>query len=456
MSRALRAALACPELFVLTALSLCTRFWGLFDPREVVWDEVHYEGFVGAYVNHTQYLDVHPPLGNLLLALAAKVLGIPGIALAALQPTPMLRVLPALAGSLIIPVVYLLLRELGSGRRVATLGAALLLVDNALLVESRFILPDSMLLLFGMTAVLLYVAARRRGGPSRWAFLTASAVAAGMAASIKWTGLSALGLILLTWAADAVWQRRDIRSLLKEGVVLAAVPAAIYVASFAVHFAQLSSAIPETRAPFVRAFLDLNHRMSAINVGWATDSNASASPWYTWPISKHSIGFWSSNAAGPGAERWIVLVGNPVVWWGALIGMAAVVAAMIRRRTELAKVHRVMLFLSAGYALNFVPFAFIRRPMYLYHYIFALIFSLMLAAVGVGALAGWTADDGAAPWRFATRRSAMLYCSIIGLAALVFVYLAPLSYGLPLDAPGLLHRRWLLERHVSLPEWLHR
>ena len=71
----------------------------------------------------------------------------------------------ALAGSLLIPLVYLLLRELGSGRRTATLGALLLLlVDNALLVESRFMLPDVILLFFGMLAVLAYAFARRATG----------------------------------------------------------------------------------------------------------------------------------------------------------------------------------------------------------------------------------------------------------------------------------------------------
>ena len=412
------------------------------------------------------------PLGKLLLAGAARLLGISGAALAAHAPAPELRVLPALAGALIIPVIYLLLRELGSGRRVATLAAAFLLTDNALLVESRFILMDSMLLLFGMAAVLFYLMARNRSGASRWTLLAATAVAAGAAASTKWTGLSALGLILLSWGAEALMRRRDWRVLLREGVVFALVPVAVYVASFAVHFALLTKTGPgdfwmsrqfqatlagnplheaDARESFVKSMTDLNRVMAGINIGWASDTNSAASPWYTWPIAKHSVGFWSLIEPDAGTERWIVLFANPIVWWGALFGVAAIVAAAIVRRAELARHRIALLFLAAGYALNFFPFAFIRRPMFLYHYFFALIFSVMLAATGVGVLAGWTDAGSESRWAFPSRRSSVLYSAVIGLATVAFLYFAPMSYGRPLRPASVLHRRWLLERHWGRP-----
>ena len=457
-----------PELPLLAALALLTRCWGLFYPRAVIWDEVHFERFAASYFSGRYYIDVHPPLGKLLLAGAARLLGVSAASLAANEPAPLLRVLPAVAGALIIPVVYLILRELGAGRRVATLGAALLLVDNALLVESRLILTDSMLVLFGMLAVLFYLLARTRNGRSRGMLLVASALTAGMAASIKWTGLSALGLILLAWIAEAILRRRIGWVLLREGLVFALVPLAIYAGSFAVHFALLDHSGPTdkwmstrfqstlqgnpayvsgARAPFLRSFVELNRTMGAINAAWATDTNNGASPWYSWPIAKHSMGFWSTTRRGQEPERWIVLSANPIVWWGALLGMLAVALAAIQRRRELEQCRVALLFLAAGYALNFLPFAFIRRPMYLYHYFFALIFSAMIAALGVGALAGWTASGDARPWSVTSRRSALLYCGILALAVAAFAYLAPMSYGWPLSATAVEHRRLIIERH---------
>ena len=197
-----------PELIVLSALGFLTRFWGLLAPNEVVWDEVHYEHFAGAYFTGNYYVDVHPPLGKLLFAATAKVLGVSGAVLANNGPAPLLRVLPALCGALIIPLVYLLLREIGAGRRTATIGAAFLLVDNALLVESRFILPDVPLLFSGLLAVLLFAKARHASGTARAGLIAATAVAGGVAIAIKWTGLSALGLIGLIWAVDALRSQR--------------------------------------------------------------------------------------------------------------------------------------------------------------------------------------------------------------------------------------------------------
>ncbi len=459
-----------PELLVLTALAFIARFAGLFSPREVVWDEVHYERFAGAYFTGNYYVDVHPPLGKLLFAAAAKLLGVSGALLANTEPAPLLRVLPAAVGALLIPLLYLLLRELGGGRRTATFGAALLLADNALLVESRFILPDVMLLFFGMLAILLGAMARAAGGSRRWWLLAGASAAGGVAVSIKWTGLSALGLIGLVWLIDTVRVRRvDWKTLLRDSATMTLIPVSIYVAAFAIHFRLLPHAgsgnmwmserfrstlvgdpafDKSARIPFATAFVELNRQMGAINGEWGTSDHPAASKWYTWPIAKHSIGFWSQTDAESRTERWIVLFANPIVWWGAMIGMVVVGAALVKRAGMLAHRRDVLIALGIGYVANFVPFAFIQRPMFLYHYFFALIYGVLFASIGVGALAGW--DDDRTPFRSASDPSSRLFVGVLGAAALLFAYLAPMSYGSALSAEGVMHRRWILERHVGV------
>jgi dolichyl-phosphate-mannose-protein mannosyltransferase len=460
-----------PELLVLTIASLITRFWGLFSPRAVVWDEIHYERFAGAYFTGDRYIDVHPPLGKLLMAGAAKLLGISGATLVNAEPAPLLRVLPALMGALIIPLVYLLLRELGSGRRTAAFGALLLLVDNAMLVESRLILPDIMLLFFGILVVYAYAVARGATGTARWVWIAGAAAAGGAAVSIKWTGLTALALIGFAWALEA---RRDgswdWRRLAGEASLFALLPIAIYVGSFAVHFALLPHGRPndpimsdETRAllrehpvsflredeSFAKSFVDLNWKMQAINVAWAADQHPSASKWYTWPIAKHSIGYWNERNADAGTERWIILFANPIVWWGALVGALATIVAFMRRAKALESRRAVLAVLGVGYVGNFLPFAFIQRPMFLYHYFFALIYSVLFATIGVGALAGWDGDEERF-CEFPNVMSRRLYGGLAAGATILFLYLIPLTYGWPLSDAGLLHRRWILERHIGV------
>src|SRR5690349_23110868 len=108
-----------PELFGLTALSLLTHFWKLFSPAAVVFDEAYYEKFAGAYFTHAFYFDVHPPLGNLMYAALARLLHVSPAILSAPDPAPVLRVLPATFGALVIPFVYVILTQLGVGRRIA-------------------------------------------------------------------------------------------------------------------------------------------------------------------------------------------------------------------------------------------------------------------------------------------------------------------------------------------------
>src|SRR5476651_814828 len=126
-----------PEILVLSALALATRFWTIFTPGAVVFDEVYFKVYAGDYLKGSYYFDPHPPLGKLLLGGWAWLTHLDPAVLTGSDPAVALRVLPAIAGALIIPVFYLLLRQLGASRRMATLGGALLLLDNALLVESR-------------------------------------------------------------------------------------------------------------------------------------------------------------------------------------------------------------------------------------------------------------------------------------------------------------------------------
>src|ERR1041384_5010836 len=139
-----------PELWILTALTAVLHFWRLLMPRAVVFDEMHYERFAGNFLNHSYLFDVHPPLGRMMFAGFAKLLGIPAAALTQPVPEPLLRVLPAAFGIALVPLVFILLRQLGATRRIATLGALAILLENALLVASRFILPDIFLIVFGL------------------------------------------------------------------------------------------------------------------------------------------------------------------------------------------------------------------------------------------------------------------------------------------------------------------
>jgi dolichyl-phosphate-mannose--protein O-mannosyl transferase len=474
--RSLRAWLAAHpwEFWLLTGLGFATRGWRLTTPSFVVWDERHYTYFIGAFLNRRWMMDVHPPLGRILLAAVAWMEGYGRDLITQEVGAPWVRVLPAAAGALLVPVVWHLVRAMGGGRVAAAVAAGAVTFDLALLVESRYILPDSMLLLATLASISCALAAGRADGTRpRVAWWVAAAVLAGAAVSIKWTGLAATGLLLLLvgWAA---WRRRmPVRRAAIGTTLLVGIVGAVYLASFAGQIAVLiesgredrwmSPAFTTTlegslnhvhgsRMPFLSVVAEMHRVMVVMNDNIGSHGGGpSSSPWYTWPTSEHGITVMQQGGEEEPVQQWIVMTGNPVVWWGALVGMLLALGGLALalrpdRASEpwaqrLRERREAMLFLMVAWAINFVPFALITRPMYLYHYFAALLFSIMLAAIGVEALLGWT-----------ERRGRLAWTGFLVASAVAFAYFAPMAYGWNVSRDAARHRRAILGGGVPFSE----
>ena len=450
------------ELLWLSFLALVTRLTAITHPHAIVFDEVYFREYALRYMDGKYYFDLHPPLGKLLLFGWAKLLGVSATAQST-DPAVALRVLPALAGAALVAVFYQLMRELTASRRVATFGAALLLLDNAILVESRLILVDSMLLLFGISAITCYLASRRRTGRAHWILLTSSAVLAGMAASTKLTGLSALGVIGLVWFAQALRNRVSWRLAIPQAAVIVLVPALVYVSVFAVHFRLLPNSgpgdafmsqrfqstlvgnanyNPAASMSFPDRFIELNKAIQQYEQSLDNSHHPYSSSWLSWPLLKRPVYYWTDAHKTAGKQEYIYLQGNPVIWWGLLVGVVVVALGWLRR-PELFERHRgVLALLGVAWAASYLPLATIVRPMFLYHYFFAFIFCIAAVSIGLGLLAGWM-TEGEEVWRFPSRRSAALYWGILGVVLAGFLFFVPISYGLPLTDGGLSTRIWL-------------
>jgi dolichyl-phosphate-mannose-protein mannosyltransferase len=409
------------ETGALTICSAILHFWHLFTPRAVVFDEAYYLRFAGDYLTHRFMFDVHPPLGRLIFTATAAVLGIAPATLNQPLPVPAMRIVPALCGTLLVPLLFLIMRQLGASRPVATLAAVAVLLDNALLVMSRLALPDIFLIVFGLG------------------------------------GLSALGVVLAAWGLDVLrrraFARSDVRRITGDAAALVVIPAAVYLTVFAIHFAVLTKSGPgdtfmsarfQAQLPGSRAYnpaapretfweklRETHHAIRYGNGALQNVTHPSSSPWYTWPIMKHPIGLWEATPAPPGSRAMIILLGNPIVWWGSLAMLFAGAALIARRRSVLHGGYAFGYFLLLGAVLlDFVPFAAIKRVMYLYHYMFALVFLIALAAYSLGLFSGWLRMDG---WRFSSRRSLALYLGVIALMLIGFAYFLPFTYGWPLS-----------------------
>ena len=447
-----------PEIWVLAIAAMVTRFFQLHLPSTIVFDETYFRTFAGHYMDGHYFFDIHPPFVKLLFAGFANLFNISPEQLIGGDPgATALRILPALAGIALVPLVYVIIRQFGLGRRVAAIGAVLVLLDNALMVESRFILMDSILLLAGLGALASYLAMRRAKSAARWVWLVVTALLMAILVSTKWSGLAVAGLIGLLWLIDGIRQHVDWRRLIGEGVAVVAIVLTVYISLFMVHFSLLTQSgegdafmspkfqsllegspvyDKDARMAFWDKFVELNEEMYTAQSSLNDVTHPYSSKWFSWPVEARGVYYWQGPEVN-GLQGHIYLLGNPVVWWGSTLAVVVMFLIWLIRPRILGKRQMLVAFLLVGYAVNFVPFAFIDRPMFLYHYLFALIFAILLTCVLLSLLFNWQQR------KYGKKAVTQTTWVIVAVTLLGFLYFLPISYGFPLNQADLMQRMWL-------------
>ena len=435
----------------LLGLSLLLHLVALGYPAQVVFDEVHFGKFVTAYCcSHENFFDIHPPHGKLLIAAAAYLGGYRGnfafedIGQAYPEDSPVaaFRLVPALFGSLLPLIIFVILRQLGGSLTFAFLGGWLVLFENALLVQSRFMLIDAMLLVGIFGALACWLAAERSGGARRWLWFVWAGGLAGLAVGTKFTGLVALGLLgflLLIRLLHSVFVGKPWSRWLLVGLVIVGSALVVYGAGWLIHFALLTQPgdgdafyTLDYSAPLVARFipetLSLHRVMLEANYNLpATHTYTSA--WWSWPLMTRSVFYWVDSSAT------IYFLGNPLVWWGigllSLVAVASYLVPLLRRLAlERPLILPRQLWLPlVGYGGSMLPLVAVPRVLFLYHYLTPLLFSLLFSLL-------WL--NGQLKQVRVNYVMRYYYVAVLSLVALTFVWFSPLSYGWPI--PGGLDR----------------
>ncbi|XP_042580590.1 protein O-mannosyl-transferase 1-like [Cyprinus carpio] len=244
-------------LVAVTVSALVTRLYGIHFPKAVVFDEVYYGQFLSLYMKHVFFIDESgPPFGHMILALGAYLGGFDGnfvwnrigAEYTSNVPVWSLRVIPALAGSFCIPLAYLLVVELGYSHSSALGACVLLLMENSLIVQSRFMLLESVLIFFLLLAVLSYLRFHKAHNSSfRWFWLVTSGVSCACGIGVKYMGMFTY-FLLLGLAAVHTWHVIGDRTLSHGKVVvqilvrflaLVVLPVIMYLGFFYIHLTLL-------------------------------------------------------------------------------------------------------------------------------------------------------------------------------------------------------------------------
>jgi dolichyl-phosphate-mannose--protein O-mannosyl transferase len=86
-------------------------------------------------------------------------------------------------------------------------------------------------------------------------------------------------------------------------------------------------------------------------------------------------------------------------------------------------------FLLIGYLANLLPFIFIGRVMFLYHYLSALIFAIIILAYLIDQMK-------------VSKAKTSVIIALIVLFGASFIFFSPLSYGLPMGTKQQNERFW--------------
>ncbi len=438
-------------ILIIVLSSTLTHFLFFGHPNETVFDEVHFGKFISGYFTHEYFFDIHPPLGKLLISGMGYLAGFkPGFSFAEIgQKFPdntylWLRLLPTLAGVLLPLIIFFLALRLGLSRIAAFSAAMLVVFENALLVQSRFILLDSFLLLFGFSALLAYF---KYAQENKIFYLFLSGALAILSLSVKWTGATFLGLIIILEIIKIIRDRGRGRAL-KDLIALILLPLAIYFSIFAIHLGLLTKSGPgdafmslgfqktlagstvnaEGYKPLGLAakFVELNLKMYGANTN-LTAGHPYSSKWYSWPLMARPIYYWHENSLGAaGRESRIYLLGNPIIWWAStaaiIYSLFALASDTVRRKPK----NKTLAFLGGAYLFNLLPFIGITRAMFLYHYMIGLIIAVIALVYFIDKQPGKN----------------KIFAALLVVSFFAFLFFSPLTYGLPLTNSAYHLRVW--------------
>ncbi|MFC5531731.1 phospholipid carrier-dependent glycosyltransferase [Cohnella yongneupensis] len=298
----------------------------------------------------------HPPLGKLIISAGISIFG--------MNPFGW-RIMGALFGITMIPLLYVLAKRIFGHTGFATLSALLLAFDFLHFTQSRIATVDVFAVAFILLAYLctyeyyrLAVIAKASMARSLVP-LGFAALSIGMASACKWIGLyAAVGIaviLLFIWRSPGFPRGRILSTLIWVAALFTVLPVLVYVASY----------IPFLRLPDpghdLSAMLAYQKHMFDYHSGLVA-THPFASSWWEWPLIRKPVWYYAGQTDGDGTVSSIAAMGNPAVWWA---GAAAAVYLTMRFSKEKSM---SLAFVLIGLGAQFLPWVFVTRLTFIYHF----------------------------------------------------------------------------------------
>lgn len=455
----------------ITALAALLRFLNLSNPPVLVFDETYYVkdaytlGLFGServwpenanpdfeagdpsrYTTDPSYV-VHPPLGKWIIWLGLNLFGV--------ENSFGWRFSTALIGTLAVPLVILIARQLTRSPMFSAVAGLLLAIEGHSIVLSRTAILDGILTFFVLVSFLFLIKAiqaqRKRIlagflSPSISAWMIGLGISLGMAGGVKWSAayfLAVFGLLsfFLDWQvrarsgnprSGAVWQG------LVNALVLGISSIGTYLLTWTGWILNQDSWGRSFNENWLISLVDYHRQILDFHTGLSKDHPYQASA-LEWLINLRPTAFYFEEQAGGclGSDECVVAITampNLVVWFGGLLA----ILWLVRNRLRTLEAQLVV----AGFAAAWLPWLLIpeRTTFQFYAVVISPFFVLALTL----ALQHYL-RRGYLLKTFELREKRIT--GLVLLALVVAIFYLPLWTGLPVPYPF-----WRLQ--LFLPLWI--
>ena len=369
----------------------------LFDERETVpdkstylnssyFDEIYHVRTAYEHLEAVQPYEIsHPPLGKLIISLGISIFG--------LNPFGW-RFMGTLTGVLMLPIIYIFIKRLFGGSAVPTLVTLLSATDFMHFAQTRIATIDSYSVFFILLMYLfMYIYLQSERGGKKWVLpLALSGISFGLGAASKWTCLYAgagLGLIWLIdrvesyFAArassdDAKERREAVRRYWRECifnvlvclVFFVAVPLLIYYLSY-YPYGQ-ADGMKGIGMFFSREYFDIVIRNQDYMFSYHSGVDAThpySSRWWQWILNGRPILYYLEYSGNDKSTIGAFL--SPLLCWGGLAAILSMLWLWIKEKDRTAR------FIFLGYLAQLLPWVFVDRITFEYHYFPSSVFLLL-------------------------------------------------------------------------------
>lgn len=364
---------------------------------------------------------VHPPLGKIIQMLPITLFG--------MNPFSY-RLMGVLFGIFMIPIMYLLGKDLFKKRKYAFLAASLMALDNFHFAQSRLGTIDTFLVLFVMLAFYFmyrYITYRKETPlKKKLRSLFFSGLFMGCAIATKWTGCFlalALAIIFFThliitnFGKGKHWSKETTKIVLSCFLFFVIIPNLLYVGLYFL--------FPDMRPYYIDGLGSLVKETEAIYKYHSTlkATHPFTSPWYSWMAMVRPVWYYVGYYAAE-MKRTIVGIGNPAIWWMGVPALIYLVVQAIRKKKKEELTLLIMILTML------VPYLFIGRVMFMYHFFPVLPFMML----GIVALIKNLTE------KFHLRHTMWIYLAVV---AVFFFLFYPITSGMMIPAEYANWLKWL-------------